>query len=292
MTRTVHSSTLPWPPTSAGSAAGATALHIAYERAGAGRPVLLIHGNFASRRWWSEHLDAPGDDLDLIAPDLPGFGASDPLPSDLPEADWVAAWADALAGLLDTLGVARAGVVGHSLGGAVAQALAVRHPQRVDALRLVDAAPPGGFPTPEAHYPVLEAMRTDRALLRASLAAITPTRLPPTFEALVDDAMAMTPRGFQGNARALAAYDLSADAAAVTVPVTVLHGGKDALVTRVVAEATVAAYPNARLLVWPDVGHSPPLEAPDAFRALLAATFGAPPDATPHDVPAPTGGPT
>lgn len=291
MSRTVQTATVPVPPPAAAPGAGAPAathLRIAYERAGAGRPVLLIHGNFASRRWWSEHLDAPAAGLDLIAPDLPGFGASDPLPEDLPEAGWVAAWADALAGVLDVLGVARAGVVGHSLGGAVAQALAVRHPRLVGALLLVDAAPPGGFPTPEAHYPVLETMRSDRALLRASLAAISPTRLPPHFEALVDDAMAMAPRAFQGNARALAAYDLTADTAAVTIPVTVLHGGKDALVPRALADATVAAYPHARLLTWPDVGHSPLLEAPEAFRALLATTFGASADARA----APTGGPT
>lgn len=250
-----------------------TTLHLAYERAGTGRPVLLVHGNFASRRWWTEQLDDPASGLDLIAPDLPGFGRSDPLPATLPEASWVAAWADALAGLLDALGIEHAGVVGHSLGGAVAQALAIRHPRRVDALLLVDAAPPGGFPTPEAHYPVLEAMKTDRNLLRASLAAISPTRIPPYFDGLVDDAMAMHPRGFQGNARALAGYDLSADTAAVTVPVTVLHGGKDALVARAMADATVDAYGDARLVAWPDIGHSPPLEAPDAFRDLLATTF-------------------
>lgn len=250
-----------------------TTLHLAYERAGAGRPVLLVHGNFASRRWWSEQLDDPASGLDLIAPDLPGFGRSDPLPDTLPEAAWVAAWADALAGLLDALGIEHAGVVGHSLGGAVAQALAIRHPRRVDALLLVDSAPPGGFPTPEAHYPVLEAMKTDRSLLHASLAAISPTRVPPYFDDLVDDAMAMHPRSFQGNARALAAVDLSAETGAVTVPVTVLHGAKDALVSRAVADATVDAYANARFVAWPDVGHSPPLEAPDAFRGLLATTF-------------------
>ncbi|MFO7543886.1 MAG: alpha/beta fold hydrolase [Trueperaceae bacterium] len=250
-----------------------TTLRMAYERAGGGRPVLLIHGNFASRRWWTEQLDDPAPGLDLIAPDLPGFGRSDPLPDSLPEASWVAAWSDALAGLLDALGIERAGVVGHSLGGAAAQALAIRHPQRVSALLLVDAAPPGGFPTPEAHYPVLEAMKTDRNLLHASLAAISPTRIPPYFDALVDDAMAMQPRAFQGNARALAAYDLSADTGAVTAPVTVLHGAKDALVSRAVADATVAAYAGARLVAWPDVGHSPQLEAPEAFRDLLATTF-------------------
>ncbi|HRP47158.1 MAG TPA: alpha/beta hydrolase, partial [Trueperaceae bacterium] len=72
---------------------------------------------------------------------------------------------------------------------------------------------------------------------------------------------------------ALGEYDLSGRTAAVTVPVTVLHGGKDLLVPAAAAAATADAYPNATLITWEDVGHSPPLEAPAAFRDLLATTF-------------------
>ncbi len=248
-------------------------LTIGYDRAGAGAPVLLIHGNFASHRWWREQLAQPPAGLDLIAPDLPGFAHSDPLPEDWQPTEWVNAWADAMAAFLDALGVERAGVVGHSLGGAVAQALAVRHRPLVSAMLLVDAAPPTGYVTPEEHYVALEAMRTDRDLLTTSLAAITPTRVPDYFPLLVDDAMAMSPRNYQGNARALAAYDLSGDTATLNIPVTVLHGAKDLLMNAATAEATAAAYPHSNLVTWEDVGHSPPLESPDAFRALLATTF-------------------
>lgn len=253
---------------------GATAdLTIDYARAGAGAPVLLVHGNFASRQWWLEQLTDPAPGLDLIAPDLPGFVRSDPLPGAWPTSEWVDAWADTMAEFLKALGVEQAGVVGHSLGGAVAQTLAVRHPELVTALLLVDAAPPAGFVTPEAHFPVLSAYRTNRELLTAGLSAITPTRQPAYFPALIDDAMGMDEHNYQGNARALGEYDLSGRTTAVTVPVTVLHGGKDLLVPAAAAVATADAYPNATLITWEDVGHSPPLEAPAAFRDLLATTF-------------------
>lgn len=250
-------------------------LSIAYDRAGSGSPVLLVHGNFASERWWREQLADPPAGLDLLAPCLPGFARSSAMPDSWEESEWVYAWADALAGLARALGLSRVGVVGHSLGGAVAQALAVRHPGLVTALLLVDSAPPGGFVTPDTHYPVLERYRTDRELLGAALAAVSPTRRPEHFSPeLVDDAAAMGERHYQGNARALAAYDLTSAAAGVEVPVTVLHGGKDLLIPAALAQRTASAYPNARLITWPDVGHSPLLEAPAEFRRLLAATFG------------------
>lgn len=256
-----------------GDPADARELTIGYDRAGAGAPVLLIHGNFASHRWWQEQLTDPPAGLDLLAPDLPNFKHSSPLPAAWPVGEWVYAWADAMAGFLTALGVKRAGVVGHSLGGAVAQALAVRHPDKVTALLLVDAAPPGGFPTPEEHYVALRAMRTNRDLLFASLAAVTPTRQPDYFPALVDDALGMSEAAYEGNSRALERYDLTGGTAAVTVPVTVLHGAKDLLIDAEAAAVTAAAYPHGKLVTWEDVGHAPPLEAPDRLRALLAETF-------------------
>ncbi|MCW5819825.1 MAG: alpha/beta fold hydrolase [Trueperaceae bacterium] len=246
---------------------------IGYDRAGAGTPVLLIHGNFASHRWWRELLADPPPGLDLIAPDLPGFAHSDDFPEEWPAAEWVDAWADSLAAFLRGLGVVRAGVVGHSLGGAVAQTLAARHPGLVARLLLVDSAPPAGYVTPDEHYPALRAYRLDRAFLAAALAAIMPTRVPENMSDLVDDALAMGERHYEGNARALAAYDLSGRTAAVQVPVTVLHGSLDLLIGAAAAAATAAAYPNASLVTWQGVGHSPPLEAAAAFRELLAKTF-------------------
>lgn len=248
-------------------------LTIGFDRAGAGPGVLLIHGNFGSHRWWQELLADPPPGLDLIAPDLPGFAHSTDFPDDWPVSERVYAWADTLAAFLSDLGLTSVGVVGHSLGGAVAQALAVRHPRLVTRLLLVDSAPPAGFVTPEAHYAALRAYRVDRALITAALTAVTPTRVPEYMGDLVDDALSMSERSYEGNARALAAYDLSASTRDVRVPVTVLHGSLDLLVNAAAAEAAAAAYPNASLITWQGIGHSPPTESPAAFRDLVTQTF-------------------
>jgi len=233
----------------------------------AGTPVVLVHGNFASRRWWTELLARPPRGLRLIAPDLPNFGASDPLPGP-PSLD---AYADALTLTMDALGVDRAALVGHSLGAAVVERVALAAPGRVSGLMLVDGAPPEGLPRPEEHYALLSGFVGDRDGLAAALAPLTGSGTPPYWEALLDDAVAMAAPAFEGNARALGTSTLAAPPADFAVPVVVLHGGMDPLIDPDMAMATARHWPDAHLETWPDVGHSPQIEAPDRFAALLSA---------------------
>ncbi len=235
--------------------------------AGAGVPVVLVHGNFASRRWWSEQLTEPPAGLRLIAPDLPNFGASDPLPGTIA----LDRYADALTAVLDALGLRAAVLVGHSLGAAVVERLAAARPDRVLGLLLIDGAPPQGLPRPEEHYALLSGFVGDRDGLAAALAPMCGVAVPPYWEALLDDAMAMAPAAFEGNARALGEGRLDGPPAGFRTPVLVLHGGQDPLITAEMAEASANHWPASHLEMWPDVGHSPQLEAPERFGALLAA---------------------
>jgi 2-hydroxymuconate-semialdehyde hydrolase len=110
-------------------------VEVAFRRAGSGTPLLLVHGiPTSSRLWDSVGADLAGD-LDVIAPDMLGFGESaKPVDRDVS----MAAQALLVPKLLDELGIARAVVVGHDLGGAVAQRVAVEAPDRVAALGLID----------------------------------------------------------------------------------------------------------------------------------------------------------
>lgn len=244
--------------------AGGVRLRVA--EAGEGRAVVLVHGNFASRRWWYEQLAAPPPGLRLIAPDLPNFAASDALsgPIDLD------GYGEALVLLCDALELDRALLVGHSLGAAVVERAASNRPELASGLLLVNGPPPEGLPRPEEHYALLASFIGRREALEAALDPMCPTRKPAFWDALVDDALAMRPEAFEGNARALGDVELDPAPDSFRAPVWVLHGGLDGLVTREMARETVRHWPGARPVLWDDVGHSPQLEAPERFTRLLA----------------------
>lgn len=109
---------------------------------GGGVPVVMIHGfPMSSRLWHAVVRDFPSGHR-LVICDLPGYGRSEPVPAD---AD-CAAHATAVERLLDDLRIERACVVGHGLGGGVAQVIATRTPTRVSHLALIDAAAFGVAP--------------------------------------------------------------------------------------------------------------------------------------------------
>jgi len=231
---------------------------------GTGRPVILVHGNTGSSRWWSQVMDMAG--YRMIAPDLPNFGRSDQL--DVADID---VYADHLAGFISALGLETPIVVGHSLGGAVVMSMAARRPELAKAIVLVDSAAPAGLKTPEEHYPYIELFRTNRDMMRQALAGVAPTmRNVALLDSLTDDAMKMAPLAFAGNARALERFNYTGRAGAFTGPVMVLWGRKDSIVTEAMATQTAAAYSNARLEVIDTVGHSVMVEDPERFRTLLA----------------------
>ncbi|KIX84548.1 alpha/beta fold hydrolase [Thermus filiformis] len=254
-----------------------------FEEKGSGRPVVFIHGNFASRAWWREVLSVfpsgsnsvfpsgsnsvfpsgsnqPPKGYRFLAVDLPGFGET-PFQGESPT---ISGFAQAVLAFLEEEGLEPV-LVGHSLGGAVAMEAAGQAPDRVRGLVLLDSAPPTGFPTPEAYYPLLESYRQDRQALRTALLGVI-GRPPPYFEELVDQAQAMHPGHFTGNARALAEWKLTR---VYPGPVLVVHGEKDPLVPLAMAEITRAFFPKARLHVLPGLGHSPQLEDPGGFLNVL-----------------------
>jgi pimeloyl-ACP methyl ester carboxylesterase len=244
----------------------ATGRRLALDVAGDGLPVMLIHGNFASRRWWREQLEAVPGGLRYVAPDLPNFGDSEPLGGPIS----LDAYARAVLDLADALDLVRPALVGHSLGAAIVHRLAALAPERWRALVLVSPPSPASFPTPEAHYPVLESFHGRPDLLGPALAAMMPARVPPYFDDLVADGLRMQPDAFGGNARALEEGLSEGAVARFTGPVLALRGDRDALITEAVARAAADAYPLGRLETWSGVGHSPQIEAPRRFSARLA----------------------
>src|SRR5918995_3606795 len=108
---------------------------IAYDVAGKGPPVVLLHGYVGDRRMWRPQMEGLADEFTVIAWDAPGYGGS----SDPPEDFSLAQFADCLAAFVDALGLGRAHVVGLSFGGGLALELYRRHPELAMTLVLASA---------------------------------------------------------------------------------------------------------------------------------------------------------
>jgi len=238
---------------------------VSYVEHGAGQSLLYVHGNTGSSRWFERVMEVPG--FRTIAPDMPNFGRSEPLPGE-PDMD---RYADFIIDFIEALHLKNPILVGHSLGGAVCISLVARRPAVVRALVLVDSSSPSGLVTPEDRHPLIETMRTNRDFLSQALFATVPALKDRVFfDSLVDDATHMAAPAWIGNARALSNFHYTGRCSVFTNPVLVLWGRKDAIITEAMARETVEAFPHARLEIMETVGHSPMVEDPAGFLKILS----------------------
>ena len=268
--------------------AGSPGIDIAYERFGDrdAPPVLLVMGLGTQMLGWPEDFCAQLVDrgLQVIRFDNRDAGLSTHL-DDAPPPDVMAALAGDTssasytlsdmaadsAGLLDGLGIDRAHVVGASMGGMIAQTLAIEHPQRVRSLTSIMSStgdPQAGQATPEALGALLSPPASSREEAIERTVAVFRVIGSPGFE--LDEAELRERAGLSwdrrydaaGVARQLVAVLASGDRTprlgAVAVPALVTHGAQDPLVTVSGAHATARAIPGAELSVIEGMGHDLP----------------------------------
>ena len=258
---------------------GTTILHV-HEHVGHGstdRPALVfLHYFGGSGRTWKPVMDAlAAAGWRCLAPDLRGFGES-PAPGE----DWthytVDAMADDILGLIGRLRLERYIVVGHSMGGKVALALASRQPAGMAGLALVSPSPPTPEAMKDAERARLLAGYGDVDAVKKTLHKITAR---PLSDSLLETTIADNLRASAPAWRAWLEHgsreDISARMSQVKVPVRVVVGAKDQAITGDLVTREILARINetvARPQSMPDVGHLLPLEAPsDAVRFLLEA---------------------
>ena len=255
---------------------------LAYRRGGGGTPVVLLHGIPGAGRVWEPVVERLPEGLDVVVPDLVGFGESRP-PRRLSVDDLgPAAQSYAVEALLDEIGVERAVVAGHDLGGPVAVLLADRRPDLVSGLLFLAG---NAFPDTPVPFPLSLATRpvVGRAVARL-LFARPALRLmlrrgvgeggqPP------DEATYLGSRGqaaaisviFAGALQRLRELYTPVERAlrSLSAPLVVGWGDRDPFFP--VAQATrTADAGGGRLRVYPGAGHFLPHERPDAVAEEIA----------------------
>jgi len=246
---------------------------LAYRRRGAGEPVFLIHGITSNSFIWDEIVSLISDDFETVAVDLLGCGGSD-LTLD---ADYsISAQAELLAGLIRGLSISPCHVVGHDIGGGVAQILAVRHRDLVRSMTLLN---PVGYdfwpvqPIIAMRTPVLRqlAMATiDFGMLRLLVkrALFHRDRLDDDLMGRFWDQMGTPERrkAFLRLARALNNEDLLAitdDLKTLALPTLLLRGEGDIFLSREICGRLRADISGSRLETVDTGGHFIQLDEPE-----------------------------
>jgi pimeloyl-ACP methyl ester carboxylesterase len=241
-------------------------LEIAYERAGEGPPLVLVHDAAADSRTWRPQL-ALADEFTVVAWDEPGAGRSSDVPADYTLADY----AGCLAALIDALDLGPAHVAGLSWGGSVVLELYRHHPELVATLLLFDtyAGWKGSLPAAEVRARVEGVRRMLEAPAHrfdptppGLFAGDPPTELVPLLEAMAAD---VRRDSLRTAVRVMAETDQRDLLSRVAVPTLLVWGEQDARSPLHVARQFEDALPDARLVVIPGAGHLSNLEAPDAI---------------------------
>jgi pimeloyl-ACP methyl ester carboxylesterase len=250
-------------------------IEIGYERSGEGPPLLLIMGMSGTLMHWGEPLlSRLREHFETIVYDHRGIGSS----TKVSEPFTIADLADDTAALLDALGFDAVDAMGISMGGMVAQELALRHPERLRSLVLgcTYAGGEGGALTGEETMRRLaEAMTSgDRArAIRTAWEVNVSARFAddPAFESFLEigSANAVTVSVIMEQMRAIVGHDTSARLADIGAPTLVVHGTEDEMLPVSNAYAIAERIPGARLEIFEGVGHLFFWEEPERSAELV-----------------------
>ncbi|MBV8718596.1 MAG: alpha/beta fold hydrolase [Chloroflexi bacterium] len=240
-----------------------------YETAGDGPPVVFLHGFSLDARMWDDQWDAFASRHRVVRYDLRGFGRSEAQPVAYSQEDDLVA-------LLDHLEIARAHVIGLSMGGVYAVDFALAHPERVLGLVPVDGAASGSLgpmpPGPALAEAQAAEGRTDEALTSwLADPFFTPAHEQPGVAVRLREIVsgygwwAARHPGKRRRIHPPAAGRLGE----ITAPTLVVVGERDVPRLRETSDELARGIPGARLLVLPGAGHMANMEAPQAFNTAV-----------------------
>lgn len=240
-------------------------------------PVVLIHGSGGAIDWWDDltpFLAAQG--RRVIAVDMLGYGGSAK-----PESGYsIESQAGLVAQVLSRLNVKSAAVVGHSLGGKVATALAEGSPDLVDGVTIIDTASDSSFGGLSSTATAARLPVVGPALWRIAPDFIIRRNLEQAFapgfdvpDRFVDDVRAMTYPAYRDSAEESDSYTdakpLNTRLQETGLPLLAIFGEQDQLYSAREGLSAYAAIPGVETVLIPEAGHSPNVEAPEKVAAVL-----------------------
>lgn len=248
-----------------------------YEVAGSGHPLVLCHAGIADNRMWDDQFSLFAERYRVIRYDLRGFGQSNLSPGPF-------SWSEDLYGLLTHLGVAKAYLIGCSMGGSTVIDFAVTHPEMVDALITVGSGL-SGFDAPntpeeqalfEQVEKAAEAGDFDKANeIEVHIWVDGPNRRPEQVNSAVRERVrVMNLPGFhlQAEWEQATQRQIEPPAAgrlgAIHVPALVIYGDQDVSDIQAIAHKLAADIPGAKLVVMHDTAHVPNMEQPAEFNRI------------------------
>ena len=252
-------------------------VRIAWERHGAGPQLVLVHGLGYARWGWETVAASLAERFEVILVDNRGIGESDAPPGPYTAAEM----AEDVLRVFDAARIPRAHVVGTSLGGMIAQEVALGWPDRVGRLVLACTTPggPSAYPLPEGtvrlmgEAPSLDPAVALRRFVENALAPETVTRRPELVERILAHrvATAQTSVAWAAQAAAGAAFDAFDRLGRITQPTLVVHGTEDRVVDVRNSAILGERIPDARVELFPGGGHLFFWEEPERFVETVSA---------------------
>lgn len=241
---------------------------IAYKDVGLGDPLLLIHGGLISHTEWQPQIEALKDELRLIMPDVRGHGAS----SRTAEPYSAKLWAADMVKVLDGLSIEQAVVCGHSMGGTIAQQIAVDYPARVRGLILAETnfgVGNDGMMRFAANA-ATAMFRLVGVGLGAKLAsaALRGSEKMAAFASQEIAAHKENPQNFFNIIDAMNAFDGEAQLGRIQAPTLVIVGARNRM-SHKQAQQMAQTIPNARLVEIADAGHGVNWDNAPSFNEVI-----------------------
>ena len=240
-----------------------------FNRAGAGVPLVLVHGYLGGSSQWDAQVPLLKEHFEIVTLDLAGYGKANHLaaPTDLPD------HARNVLATLDHMGIERFHLLGHSMGGMVAQEITSQAPQRVDKLVLYATGPlgciPGRFETMARSRERLREDGVQRTVRRICATWLLDREASPAFDALSALATQSSEQAASAGLSAMESWDGRERLGQIAQPTLIIWGESDRTYGWPQIETLWRCIPRASLAVLPSCAHALHLERSELFCTLL-----------------------